>query len=502
VLVLLLSSVQLVWSQVDPEKVRTWVEANALAAVQQLGELAEMPAVASNPEGLTKTRRYLAERLGKYGFTTKELDGGTVPSLFAQRMVDPQAETLLLYFHYDGQEVDPSKWMNDPFTPTLYDPDYRKIAPVTSLSADLELTPEQRIVARAVSDDKGPIAAFLVALRFLEESGVQPAVNLKLFLDGDEESGSPGLRSILENAEYAKLLAADALIILDAPRYPTDDPTIYLGTRGIVTADLTIYGPSGPLHSGHYGNWAVNPAIELSRVIASMVDEDGRVLVQDYYKDRVPLTEDEKQALARLPNIDAELQREFGLTRVYGSGRRLHELITYPSLNVRGMQSMYVGEQARTVIPDRATAALDLRLVPNQTDEVMLARVRRHLERLGYYVINREPTKEERGRYAKIARFRRAGGGYPSFRTPIGNTAVQRTIRIVEEALGEPPVVLPTIGGSGPLVLFKEVLGIPPFGIAIYNHDCNQHSPNENIRLREYFQGVRLIAGLLGNYGR
>ncbi len=489
-------------AQVDAEQVSRWVQAHSLEVVQQLADLAAIPSIATNPEGLTRTRRYLSDRLRQYGFTTRELRGGGVPALFAEKKAAGATETLLLYMHYDGQEVDPAKWQNDPFTPTLYDPGFKRIGPVASLPAGQALRPDQRIVARAVADDKAPLAGFLSALRFLQEEGFQPAVNLKVFLEGDEESGSPGLRRILENSDYATLLAADAMIILDAPRYPTDDPTVYLGTRGIVSADLTVYGPAKPLHSGHYGNWALNPAIELARVLASMVDENGRVLVKGYYANRIPLTREEKEALAALPNVDRELQREFGLTRVYGKGRRLPELITYPSLNVDGMQSMYIGDQARTVIPDRATAALDLRLVPGQKDDAVLALVRRHLEGLGYHVLERDPTATERQQYAKIARFRRRPGGYPSFRTPIDHPAVQRTIAILTTAMGRRPLVLPTIGGSGPLVLFKEVLGIPPFGIAIYNHDSNQHSPNENVRLREYFQGIQIIASLLGNYGR
>lgn len=490
-------------AQLAPEAARLWVERHGMEAVRQLGELAAIPSVASNPAGLTEARRWLAARLERYGFRTRELDGGHVPALYAERTVDPRARTLLLYFHYDGQEADASQWRTDPFLPTLFDAAGREIGPVVALPAGQRLDPDMRVYARAVADDKAPIAAFLAALALLEERRIRPAANLKLFLEGDEESSSPGMRRMLENPEYARLLEpAEAVIILDAPRFPTNPPTLYLGTRGIVTADLTVYGANRPLHSGHYGNWAVNPALELSRLLASMVDDDGRVLVEGYYNGRTPLTPLEEAALARLPQVDEEVRREFGIPRAYGGGRRLHELITYPSLNVRGLGAGYIGAQATTSIPDRATAALDLRLVPGQTDQAVLASVRAHLERLGYHVLDREPTPEERLAHPRLAQFRRRPGGYASFRTPMDHRAVQQAVRIVEQATGTTPVVLPTIGGSGPLVLFRDVLGLAPFGIAIYNYDCNQHAANENVRVREFLEGIRIIAALIANYGR
>lgn len=489
-------------SQLSPDQVGAWVASNRHHAVRLLGELAAIRSIASDPAGLAATRRFLTDRLERYGFATTEVSGGGVPALVARKLVNPDAETLLLYFHYDGQEVDPSRWLNDPFVPTLYEPGYRKVGPVSDVAASDRLHTEQRIVARAIADDKGPIAAFLSSLDLLNHYSVEPSINVTLFLEGDEESGSPGLRSILLDPEYQRLLSAAALIILDAPLYQTDEPTIFLGTRGIVTVDLTVYGPVGPLHSGHYGNWAMNPAIELSRLITSMVDETGRVLIEGFYDDRRPLTPEEHRAIDALPPVDDTLRREFGLTRLYGSGQSLPELITYPSLNVRGMQSMYVGNQARTVIPDRATAAIDVRLVPGQSDSVVIALVREHIENQGYLVLEREPTVEDRARSERLARFSRRPGGYSSFRTPVTHPAVVKTIRVIEQATGRPPLILPTIGGSGPLVMFQEILGVPPFGVPLYNHDSNQHSPNENIRLREYFQAIRIIATLLANYGR
>lgn len=488
-------------AQLTPEQARSWVDAHRWDAVQELGTLAAFHAVASDPAGLAAARQHLRSRLEAHGFSTQELTSTGVPAVFGAKMAGEGRPTLLLYFHYDGQEVDPSKWKSDPFTPTLFDGSGAEVGTVASLPRNVTLADDQRAYGRAIADDRGPLSAFLVALDLLDDQGAGIPFNVKLFLEGEEESSSPGLAAMLATPGYQKLLAADAVVIFDAPMYQSDDPTLFLGTRGIVTADLTVYGAKGPLHSGHYGNWAVNPAIELGKLLASMFDADGRVAVEGYYDDRTPLTDAEKKALAALPPVEDQIQREFGIPVTYGGGMRLNELLTYPSLNVRGMQSMYVGKQARTVVPAEATAALDLRLVPGQSDAAALAKVRRHVEGQGYLVLNGPPTDADRAAGKPLASLVRRPGGYPSYRTPVTNETVQRIMGIVERTDGKPPVVLPTIGGSGPLVLFRDVLGLPPVGVATYNHDSNQHSPNENIRLGDYFRAVRIIAMTLATYG-
>lgn len=383
-------------AQLTPDQARTWVDAHRWEAVQQLATLAAFKAVASEPAGLAETRAYLRQSLEGHGFETRELIGTGVPAVFAQKAAGNGRPTLLMYFHYDGQEVDASKWNSDPFTPTVFDATGTVLGDARTLPRTTEFPDEYRAYGRAIADDRGPISAFLVTLDLLEARGAGVSFNVKLFLEGEEESSSPGLASILENPEYGTLLAADAVVIFDAPMFQSDDPTIYLGTRGMVTADLTVYGPRVPLHSGHYGNWAVNPATELSKVVASFYDHDGRVAVAGYYDDRTPLTPAEEAAIARLPQVEDEIQREFGIPVTYGGGRRLNDLLTYPSLNVRGMQSMYVGGQARTVIPAEATAALDLRLVPGQNDDAALTKVRRHVEGLGYVVLDGPPADTDR----------------------------------------------------------------------------------------------------------
>lgn len=489
-------------AQLDSATIASWVHAHRLDAVRTLGRLASFPSIHDDTAGLAAARAFLQQALRRHGFTTRELIGTGVPAVFAERSAPGATTTLLLYCHYDGQPVDSTKWNTPPFVPTLFDSAGRRVGPVANLTSASALTDAARIYGRAAADDKGPIAALLTALDLLAAKGVHPSFNVKLFFEGEEESGSPGLASIVENPAYRDLLKADALIIFDGPRFQTDDPTIALGARGIVTANLTVYGAKVPLHSGHYGNWAVNPAMELSHLLASMVDESGHVLVAGFYDGRRPLSPAEQAALHALPNVGPRLKREFGIPRTYGDGMPLTELITYPSLNIRGLQSMYVGGGARTVVPDKATAALDFRLVPGISDSAVLARVRRHIEHEGYWVTTTEPTDADRAAHPKIARFVRVEGGYPSFRTAITLPAVVEVRRVMTIVGGHPPLVLPMMGGSVPLVIFERELGIPPFIVPLTNHDSNQHSPNENFRLREYFQAVGIIAGILADYGK
>jgi acetylornithine deacetylase/succinyl-diaminopimelate desuccinylase-like protein len=195
----------------------------------------------------------------------------------------------------------------------------------------------------------------------LREEKITLAVNLKLILEGEEEAGSPNLQRTLEL--HKNLLGADLLITADGPVHQSGRPLVFFGNRGDIGLDITVYGPVRALHSGHYGNWAPNPAMELSRLLASMKDADGRVLIDGYYDDVTPLGDAEKKALAELPLNDGDLQRELGIAKPEGGGKKLVELIMQPSLNIRGLRSAYVGEQAQNVVPDRAEASLDARLV-------------------------------------------------------------------------------------------------------------------------------------------
>jgi acetylornithine deacetylase/succinyl-diaminopimelate desuccinylase-like protein len=287
------------------------------------------------------------------------------------------------------------------------------------------------------------------------------------------------------------LLESDGWIIIDGPAHQSGPPQLALGVRGDVNLDVTVYGPARPLHSGHYGNWAPNPAMMLARLLASMKDENGRVTIAGFYDDVVPLSEAETRAIAAVPTPDEALKRDLALGRTEGGGATLAQAIQLPSLNVNGLRSADVGDKARNVVPTVATATLDLRLVMGNSPDRQIDKVIRHIRSLGYEVFDREPTLDERRRFAKVARVTR-GSGYPAERTRIEHPLVRDLTVALRRESGL--AVLPSLGGSLPLYLIREELGAPTVTLGLWNHDNNQHAEDENLRLGHLWNGIAAVA--------
>jgi acetylornithine deacetylase/succinyl-diaminopimelate desuccinylase-like protein len=268
---------------------------------------------------------------------------------------------------------------------------------------------------------------------------------------------------------------------------------IVFGARGVTSIDITIYGPSHELHSGHYGNWAPNPAMALARLLASMKDDDGRVLIDHFYDGIEPLTDTEKRAIAEAPDVDRDLMRELALGRTEGGGKKL-ELINLPSLNVRGMAAARTGDKASNVIPAAATASIDMRLVKASIPRGRKAHAGSHRNQATRS--SRRPDAATRMQYPNLARVSPVEGGYPASRTSMDLPISQLVLRTAESARG-PVVKLPTMGGSVPLYMIEEILRAPTITVPIANHDNNQHSFNENIRIQNLWDGIDLMAALL-----
>jgi acetylornithine deacetylase/succinyl-diaminopimelate desuccinylase-like protein len=272
-------------------------------------------------------------------------------------------------------------------------------------------------------------------------------------------------------------------------------PLVFFGNRGDIGLDVTVYGPVRALHSGHYGNWAPNPVMELSRLLASMRDENGRVLIEGYYDDIVPLTPVEKEALNKMPDNDAELARQLGIAKPEGGGKKLVELIHEPSLNVRGLRSAYVGDSAQNVVPEKAEASIDARLVKGEDPRRKYEQIVAFIRKQGFYVIDHEPTMDERREHAKIAKVVDEGG-YRASRTPMDLPVSKALVQVVQDATGGDAVIAPTLGGSVPMYIFED-LGLPWIGVPIANYDNHQHSSDENLRLREFWRGIEEYGAVL-----
>jgi acetylornithine deacetylase/succinyl-diaminopimelate desuccinylase-like protein len=290
-------------------------------------------------------------------------------------------------------------------------------------------------------------------------------------------------------------LRVDAWLICDGPVHQSRRPQLVFGVRGYTGIDVTVYGAERYLHSGHYGNWAPNPGLLLAHLLASMRTPDGRMLIDGFGDSTVPPAEGERQAIAALPDYDDELRRELGLSGTEVDDAPLAERILHPSFNVRGMESVAVGDKARNVIPTTATASIDIRLAKGNQPEAMQELVEAHVRKQGYHIVREDPDHETRLAHPRIAKVVRRGG-YPAARTSMEDPMARQVIAAARRAAGEEIVLLPTLGGSLPLYLFVEVLEAPVVIVPIANHDDNQHAPDENVRIGNLWYGIELMAAL------
>jgi len=437
-------------------------------------ELLAIPILASDSPNIRRNAAAVLAILEKRGVKTRLLEvPGAPPVVFGEVDSPGAVRTVVFYAHYDGQPLDPKEWTTPPWQPVFRD---------------------GRIYARSASDDKAPIIALATALDALHASRIPLHANIKFVFEGEEEAGSPHLASILE--KYKDLLGGDVWLICDGPVHQSRRQQIVFGARGITELDITVYGPKHELHSGHYGNWAPNPAMMLARLLASMKDDEGRVTIDRFYDGIEPLSETERRAIAEAPDGDRDLMRELWLGGTEGDGKKLVELLNLPSLNIRGMSSARTGTQASNVVPATATATIDIRLVKGIDHDTAAARVIAHIRKQGYYVVDSEPDADTRMAHTKVARVVIEPGGYDAARTSMDLPISQLVLRTAESARG-PVVKLPTMGGSVPLYMIEAILHAPTITVPIVNHDNNQHSFDENLRIENLWDGIELLAALL-----
>ena len=494
----LLSLATQVFAQTSPAAAaaRAYRQTHEHEIMTEYVNLLSLPNVASDTANIGRNAALIKQMLERRGVKTRLLEIPAAPPVVFGELSTPGAtRTVIFYVHYDGQPVEPTKWAGgDPFKPIL------RSASLEAGGKDIpfpgkgeKFDPEWRLYARSTGDDKAPIVSICAALDALQASKIKLNANIKFFFEGEEEAGSPHLQQIVE--KYRDLLQADAWLICDGPVDQTRRQQIYFGARGVTGFELTVYGPRRELHSGHYGNWAPNPALMLSKLLASMKDDDGRVLIKNYYDGIQPLSESEKRAFAEAPDNDSLLKRELGLGWSEGGGKQLSEVINLPSLNIRGFVSSSVGATARNVVPSTATASLDIRLVKGIDHIVAVDRVVAHIRAQGYHVVETEPDDATRLQYPKIVKLTRQGG-YNASKTSLDLPISQAVIAAVESARGK-VIKMPTLGGSVPLYIFTDYLKTPCIGIPIANHDNNQHSANENMRLQNLWDGIETMAALL-----
>jgi acetylornithine deacetylase/succinyl-diaminopimelate desuccinylase-like protein len=447
-------------------------------------------------DDMKKNAQWLEPVLARRGFTVRQVDNKGRPILFAALPVDPAKRTVIFYFHFDGQPVNPVQWSQPhPFKPVLKrrgaDGSWHIVDTGELMRADFD--PELRVFARAASDDKGPILMFLAALDLMREKGVAPAVNIKLILDSEEEINSPGMGAAVR--QEADFLRADALVIHDGPAHASGKPTAVFGNRGVQPLVLTVFGPKAPQHSGHYGNYLPNPALNLARLLAGMKDAQGRVTIPGYYA-KTAISADDRKLMARSGDDEAAIRRRIGFAQAEKVGANYQESLQYPSLNIRGMAAGGVGKLGANIVPKEAVAEIDIRTTVEANGAYLVGLVRAHIEKQGYVLLEGEPSDEDRARHPRLARLA-VGAPAEAARQPMESPIRRWVERALAQAHQGEPVLLRAMGGTVPTNEIVAPLKLPFALVCVVNADNNQHAYDENLRMGNYITGMRSMLGLL-----
>ncbi|GGV25697.1 dipeptidase [Streptomyces griseoflavus] len=450
--------------------VRTYIERHRAAFLDDLAEWLRIPSVSAQPDHATDVRRsadWLAAKLKETGFPTTEVwHTPGAPAVYAEwPSADPEAPTVLVYGHHDVQPAAREDgWDTDPFEPVVRG---------------------DRLYARGAADDKGQVFFHTLGVRaHLAATGrTTPAVHLKLLIEGEEESGSPHFRALVE--QHADRLAADAVIVSDTGMWSEDTPTVCTGMRGLAECEIRLYGPDQDIHSGSFGGAVPNPATAAARLVAALHDEHERVAVPGFYDGVVDLTDRERELLAALPFDEARWLRTAKSHGTLGEAgySTLERVWARPTAEVNGIGGGYQGPGSKTIVPSSATVKLSFRLVAGQDPEHVANAVRAWV-----------PGQLPDG-------IRHETSFSPATRpclTPLDHPALRSVVRAMGRAFGK-PVLFTREGGSGPAADLQDVLGAPVLFLGISVPSDGWHAPNEKVELDLLLKGVETSAHLWGD---
>ena len=453
-------------------------------------EFLKMPNDGNYPQQINSNLKWCINTFQSLGFKTTEIVSSKIPHLYAEYITDPKKPNVLFYLQIDGQPVDKSAWnQSNPFEPVIKN---QEGVEISWNEIETKIDPEWKIFGRSTSDSKGPAMCLISALNALRKKDIPPAYNVKVIMDFQEELSSPTIADLVK--KNRALLAADRLVIMDGTRHISDIPTIMFGARGIATLTLTVYGAKENLHSGQYGNYAPNPALKLAKLLAGMKDDDGRVTIPGFYEG-VNITEADKKSFAEIPENMSELNAQIGIAEAEKVGESYQEAMQYPSLNIRGLQASNIGKQVTTTIPNMAIAELDLRLVPETPGSRQISLIKNYLTQHGVTLIDSLPTNQQRAQFKTLATLKQKEGSLP-FRTPMDSEIGLWLSKATERAVGKFLKVRAT-GGSQPMASFIETLNAPAVSLRIPNPYNNIHAPNENIKIKNYEEGIKMCIALL-----
>jgi acetylornithine deacetylase/succinyl-diaminopimelate desuccinylase-like protein len=432
-------------------------------ALEQLKAFCRIPSVSAEGRGIGEAAAFLLRAFRGLGLRARLVRAGGNPALLAESAPVPGGRTILFYNHYDVQPPDPlGEWASPPFRPTVRG---------------------GRLFARGAADDKGDLVARLAALRAFRQAGRPLPVQVKFFVDGEEEVGSPTLARLVRR--LAGWLRSDLCVWESASRDERGRPQVELGVKGILHGELVCRGAKTDLHSSR-GVIVPSPVWRLVWALAAIQGPDERIAIGGF-RDRIRRTTAlERRLAARLHLDEASVKARLGIDRfVLGlTGTRLAERLFFePAVNLNGLTAGYQGPGSKTVLPREARAKFDIRLVPDMTPEDVARLLRRHLDRCGFRDVGIENLH-----------------GYPAARTPADHPLVRLAVEAGKEALGQPLRIHPTMAGSGPMHLFRALM--PCVGIGVGFAGSRIHAPNESIIVRDLYGGIRHVAELVGRMGR
>lgn len=486
---------QVTYAQLSRQEIIQESESNLQEALENFNAFLKIPNNGYVPKDIQANLNYCDSVMKALGYQTQVLTKNGVPNLFAQKPPVPGKKTILVYLQIDGQPVDSSAWsQSSPYIPALKKEEGADQTEIPWSSLDKKIDPNWKIFARSASDSKGPAMIFFTTLKIMKQRGIEPAVNLKVIMDFQEEMSSPTLADVVQ--ENKDLFQSDGILIMDGTRHFSNLPNLAFGARGIVTATIKVFGAKNNLHSGQYGNFAPNPAFQLTRLLSAMKAEDGKVLIPGFYEG-VEISEADFLAMSAIPEDMEEMENEMGFAQAEAVGRNYQEALQYPSLNIRGLRSGWVGDEVRTLIPSEAVVEIDIRTVQETPNERQLALLQKFVIDQGFYLIEGdEPSDEERKTYPKIASFKTRNGSLP-FRAAMDSDFAHWLDRGMAFVFGDNYIKTRQTGGSQPMAPFINVLGIPAVSVRIPNPDNNIHGPNENIRIGNFQEGIQTCLSIL-----
>jgi acetylornithine deacetylase/succinyl-diaminopimelate desuccinylase-like protein len=442
-----------------------FIDANRKRFVDDLIEWVRIPSISSDPKhaaDLARNAEHLVTQLRALGATRAEIwPTAGHPAVFAEWLQAPGKPTLLVYGHHDVQPVDPlAEWVTPPFEPNIR---------------------AGRLWGRGTVDDKGQVYVHVKAIEsFVRAAGKLP-INLKLIVEGEEEVGSENLDILMR--QKAADLAADFVCVSDTAMFGRGIPSLCVGLRGLAYVEVTVEGPALDLHSGTFGGGVRNPVNALAKMLATLQDDDGRILVPGFYDAVRPLTDAERREIAALPFDDAEWLRTTGSPAPFGEKgySTLERVWARPTLDCCGITGGFQGEGAKTIIPARASAKVSCRLVPDQEPDDITRKLQEHFARVAPSGVR--------------VRVENLHGGRP-YLAPTDHPVFEIAKRAFTKAFGKPTVFMRE-GGSIPFVrTIADVTGKPCLLMGFGQPDENAHAPNEWLDLDNYHLGIKSAAYL------